>query len=120
MTTTPDPAADPAEPDDDDDDAFFWRIEDLLERRIVADRNDLFRKQVHRGFPRALKAIQSPNAISLFKRSAVKAWLRDNLKELEPIPPPPKQHTAGGLAAQPRPRGRPRKPRPGDQQAAAE
>ena len=86
------PDSNPTDPAQEQDDEFaYWRFEDLLERRIVSDRNDLFRKQLNHGFPRALKTIQSQNAIGLFKRSAVKQWLRDTLKQSELPPPPPRR-----------------------------
>ena len=65
-------------PDDDDGDFQFWRFKDLLDRRIVSDRADLFRKQ-QRGFPKAVKLTKGQGAVALFSKRAVKDWLRANI-----------------------------------------
>ncbi len=61
--------------DDDDDEFSFWRFADLKERNIVSDRADLFRKQ-QRGFPKAVKLTKGQGAVALFRKPAVKQWLR--------------------------------------------
>ena len=69
--------------DDDNDEFAFWRYRDLVARRIVSDRTDLFRKQ-QRGFPRSVKFSQGLGAVALFRVAEVQAvgsprtWGRPN------------------------------------------
>jgi hypothetical protein len=78
MTTGP--------PDDDDDEFDFWRFKDLKERNIVSDRADLFRKQ-QRGFPKAVKFSKGQGAVALFRKRAVKQWVRANMNSAGPDNP---------------------------------
>ena len=57
-----------------DDEFSFWRYRDLVERRIVSDRTDLFRKQ-QRGFPKAVKFSKGQGAVALFRVAEVKQWV---------------------------------------------
>ena len=65
-----------------DDEFAFWRYRDLVARRIVSDRTDLFRKQ-QRGFPKAVKFSKGQGAVALFPVAAVKQWVRENLGSAE-------------------------------------
>ena len=87
----------------DADDSFaYWTYKDLLRRRIVGSRTDLFRKQQLFGFPRPVVLTGGTGANAIYKVSEVKAWLlkrealaaRNNAPELKENSPP---------------RGRPRK-----------
>ena len=66
-----------------DDEFAFWRYRDLVARRIVSDRTDLFRKQ-QRGFPKAVKFSKGQGAVALFRVAEVQRWVRQNLGSAEP------------------------------------
>lgn len=64
----------------DADEFAFWRFDDLVERRIVTNRQDLSNKQKLHGFPRPVKlAGVGRHGVSLFPRHAVQEWIRQRL-----------------------------------------
>ena len=78
------PVMDTGPPSDHVNDEFaFWRYRDLVARRIVSDRTDLLRKQ-QRGFPKAVKLSKGLGAVALFRVSAVKQWVLENLGSADP------------------------------------
>lgn len=90
-------------PDPDPDDAFhYWDYKELNERKIVASRTDLHRKQRLFGFPAATILTGGRGANALYRVDMVKTWLAERealgLKNNEPE-----------LKPDSRPRGRPRK-----------
>ena len=80
----PDRASRPAMPTGPpvDDEFSFWRYRDLVARRIVSDRTDLFRKQA-RGFPRSAKFSKGQGAVALFRVAEVQRWICPNLGSAE-------------------------------------
>ena len=58
----------------DSEEFAFWRFDDLVERRIISSRTDLYRKQ-KAGFPRPIKLAKGRGAIAIFRRDEVKAWI---------------------------------------------
>ena len=64
----------------DSEEFAFWRFDDLLERRIVTNRQDLSNKQKLYGFPRPVKlGGAGRHGVALFPRRAVEAWIRQRL-----------------------------------------
>lgn len=63
----------------DSEEFAFWRYSDLVERRIVTNRSDLYRKQQQAGFPRPVKLTKGHGAVALFPRVEVKEWLKRQL-----------------------------------------
>ena len=64
---------------DDDDEYAFWRFADLVERRIVNNREDLHQKQKRFGFPKPVRLTAGKSSAALFRRTAVKQWIRQRL-----------------------------------------
>jgi hypothetical protein len=62
--------------DEGDDEMTFWRFNDLVERNIVSNRQDLMMKQKLYGFPKPVRlGAQSRHGAALFQRAAVKRWV---------------------------------------------
>lgn len=58
------------------DDYSFWRFTDLVERRIVTNRQDLSVKQKLHGFPKPVRlAAPGRHGVALFPAAEVKRWV---------------------------------------------
>jgi hypothetical protein len=62
------------------DDIAFLTFDDLVELRIVHNRQDLSIKQRNWGFPRPIRlGAQGRHGRALFERRAVQAWIRQQV-----------------------------------------
>jgi len=68
----------------EEDEFAFWRFDDLVERRIVTNRQDLSVKQRQFGFPRPVRlAGGGRHGVALFPRQAVQQWIRQRLSQVQ-------------------------------------